>query len=593
MKKPLFFLALLFCLTPFTFSQWNAVPVGTSQYIMDVFFINPDTGWVVGYNSTMLKTTNGGTSWDIIQVPIMQNLISVFFIDENTGWVTGSHGGIIKTTDGGNNWNTQFSGVFYQIESIFFSDSDHGYAVVNDWTGWRYGAILQTTNGGLNWIIKTQFDQFGMIDIHFPTASTGYAVGSNGVIWKTTNAGNNWNYMFFSDFWLHSVFFINDRVGWIAGGSLQSDIILKTTNNGSSWFVVRQTSQNGLLSGIFFIDEENGWACGDGGTILRTRDGGESWIKETTNIQNHLQEFSFANNQGYCVGYLGSILKYDLNYQYPFTVIRPNGGEVWYTGTQEEIRWIWSDTSNVNIEYSYGTGWNLIISDHPNTGEFTWTIPNVNTNNVLVKISKSDDSGIFAISSHPFSIRPYIPVELVSFSALASTNNITLTWLTATEINNFGFEVQRSIDNSEFFTIGFVNGYGTTTNPNNYSYIDDNVMPGKYFYRLKQVDFDGTNEYSDIVEVDFVGPTEFKLNQNYPNPFNPSTVISYSVPGTEFVTIKVYDMLGNEVAVLVSEEKTAGNHITAFNSTGLSSGTYYYRIQAGSFSDTKKMILLK
>lgn len=593
MKKLLLSLALLIFLTPFTFSQWNAVPVGTSQYIMDVFFINPDTGWVVGYNSTMLKTTNGGTSWDIIQVPIMQNLISVFFIDENTGWVTGSHGGIIKTTDGGNNWNTQFSGVFYQIESIFFSDSDHGYAVVNDWTGWRYGAILQTTNGGLNWIIKTQFDQFGMIDIHFPTASTGYAVGSNGVIWKTTNAGNNWNYMFFSDFWLHSVFFINDRVGWIAGGSLQSDIILKTTNNGSSWFIVRQTSQNGLLSGIFFIDEENGWACGDGGTILRTRDGGESWIKETTNIQNHLQEFSFANNQGYCVGYLGSILKYDLNYQYPFTVIRPNGGEVWYTGTQEEIRWIWSDTSNVNIEYSYGTGWNLIISDHPNTGEFTWTIPNVNTNNVLVKISKSDDSGIFAISSHPFSIRPYIPVELVSFSALASTNNITLTWLTATEINNFGFEVQRSIDNSEFFTIGFVNGYGTTTNPNNYSYIDDNVMPGKYFYRLKQVDFDGTNEYSDIVEVDFVGPTEFRLNQNYPNPFNPSTVISYALPGTEFVTIKVYDMLGNEVAVLVSEEKTAGNHITAFNSTGLSSGTYYYRIQAGSFSDTKKMILLK
>jgi hypothetical protein len=212
-----------------------------------------------------------------------------------------------------------------------------------------------------------------------------------------------------------------------------------------------------------------------------------------------------------------------------------------------------------------------------------------------LKISKADNSGIFAISSHPFSIRPYIPVELVSFNAIVSTNNITLTWSTATEVNNLGFEVQRSIDNSEFLNIGFVNGYGTTTEPNNYSYVDDNVVPGKYYYRLKQVDFDGTYEYSEIVEVEyeFVGPGKFELNQNYPNPFNPSTVITYSVPGAEFVTLKVYDILGNEIAVLVEGECEAGTYNVEFNSTGLSSGTYFYRMQAGSYTDTRKMILLK
>jgi photosystem II stability/assembly factor-like uncharacterized protein len=593
MKKSVLFIAILMSLTSLNYSQWNVLPISTSQYLMDVFFINPDTGWVVGYNSTIYKTTNGGNSWNQLQVPITQNLISVYFVDENIGWVTGSQGGIIKTTDGGSTWANQNSGVPYQIESICFTNSDNGYAVVNDWFGWRYGAILQTTNGGQNWIIKTQFDQFGMIDIHFPTSAAGYAVGSNGLIWKTTDAGNSWNYMFFSDIWLHSVFFINDRVGWIAGGSLSSDFIIKTTNNGNSWFVVRQTNQNALLSGIYFIDEENGWACGDGGTILRTRDGGGSWTKETTNIQNHLQEFSFANNQGYSVGNIGTVLKFDIDFQYPLTLIRPNGGEIFYTGTQENIYWIWSDTSNVTIEYSYGTGWNLIAENIPNTGEYLWTVPAVNSNSVLMKISKSDDSGVFSISNHPFSIRPFIPVELVSFNADVWSGNVALSWSTASEVNNFGFEIQRSIDNTDFLTIGFVNGYGTTTELNDYTYTDQNVTPGKYYYRLKQVDFDGTFEYSNIVEAEVVGPVDFSLNQNYPNPFNPSTVISFSIPVSDYVTIKIYDMLGNEVGVIVNEELPAGTHKAEFEIEGLSSGTYFYRMQAGSFVQSKKMTLIK
>jgi len=185
------------------------------------------------------------------------------------------------------------------------------------------------------------------------------------------------------------------------------------------------------------------------------------------------------------------------------------------------------------------------------------------------------------------------PVELVSFSANAIGNKIRLSWQTETEINNQGFDVQKSTDQNEFFTIGFVEGHGTTTESQAYSYLDKNVFTGNYKYRLKQIDFDGTFEYSDVIEVEVASPITFSLGQNYPNPFNPSTTIKYSMPSSEFVTLKVYDVLGNEVAALVNEEKQEGIFDIKLNATTLPSGTYFYQLKAGSFVETKKMILLR
>ena len=187
-----------------------------------------------------------------------------------------------------------------------------------------------------------------------------------------------------------------------------------------------------------------------------------------------------------------------------------------------------------------------------------------------------------------------VPVELTSFTINGDNGNFKLNWKTVTELNNLGFDVERSINMFDWLKLGFVKGNGNSTVPINYSYVDKSVsMAGKYYYRLKQIDNIGTYKYSDIVEADLSAPSILELNQNYPNPFNPSTTISYSLPKTEMVSIKIYDMLGKEVRTLVNEYKNAGSYMVVFNASNLASGTYLYRLTTGEFTQVKKLILLK
>ncbi len=190
------------------------------------------------------------------------------------------------------------------------------------------------------------------------------------------------------------------------------------------------------------------------------------------------------------------------------------------------------------------------------------------------------------------------PVELVSFNATNSENNkIELSWITSTEINNYGFFIERSVDNSyNWSSIGFIKGNGTTTLEQHYFYLDK-ITYTKLFYRIKQIDNDGSFQYSQTVEINNA-PQYFFLSQNFPNPFNPSTKIKYTIPSIEShhtlsVQLTVYDILGNEIATLLKEEQTAGNYEVNFDASNLSSGTYLYSLTAGNYSQVKKMQLLK
>ena len=214
-----------------------------------------------------------------------------------------------------------------------------------------------------------------------------------------------------------------------------------------------------------------------------------------------------------------------------------------------------------------------------------------------------------------------LPVELTSFTASSIENGIKLNWQTATEINNYGFEIERSSvisseqsesRNLSWEKVGFVEGHGNSISPKKYSFVDNKTsevfenlggLDAVLKYRLKQIDFDGKFEYSEIITVgteNFLSmPMEYALLQNYPNPFNPTTSIEYSVPNVVTrrgvsVQLKIYDMLGNEVATLVNEQKSAGNYKVNFDASNLASGIYFYKINTSSgFTSTKKLILMK
>jgi hypothetical protein len=213
----------------------------------------------------------------------------------------------------------------------------------------------------------------------------------------------------------------------------------------------------------------------------------------------------------------------------------------------------------------------------------------VNTTNNTFTIAGLDGFSRWTLgaSSSP------LPVELISFTADVVNNAVELNWQTATEVDNYGFDIERTLSTGVWSKIGFVEGHGNNKSPKDYSYLDKSpIGGGKFKYRLKQVDTDGKYEYSNIVEVEII-PAEFALYQNYPNPFNPSTTIQYSVKERASVELVLYDILGRQVVVLVNEEQDAGYYKINFNAGRLASGIYFYRIQAGNFIETKKMILLK
>ncbi|MFO7447716.1 MAG: T9SS type A sorting domain-containing protein [Ignavibacteriaceae bacterium] len=254
-----------------------------------------------------------------------------------------------------------------------------------------------------------------------------------------------------------------------------------------------------------------------------------------------------------------------------------------------------------------GTSWTqvqkIVASDRALSDIFGYSV-SISGDYAIVGAYQEDEDAAggntlnIAGSAYIFGNMANLPVELISFTGSLLNNEIILNWSTATEVNNYGFEVQRSKARDQrsenaWEKIGFINGHGNSSSEKNYSFIDKKPLTENTYYRLKQIDNDGSFEYSETVEVSSMKPKMFELAQNYPNPFNPVTVISYSLPEKANVRLVIYDVLGKEVAELVNHKQDTGTYNVEFNGGELNSGIYFYKIEAGKYSQVKKLMLVK
>ena len=277
------------------------------------------------------------------------------------------------------------------------------------------------------------------------------------------------------------------------------------------------------------------------------------------------------------------------------------------------------DYGQVEVSTNNGSSWVPLngLYTTPGSGSFqptgeplydgiqsTWVneimdLSNYNSNQVKLKFELRTDVSVtedgWFVDDIGIVVYGIIPVELTSFTAIAKDDNVLLNWITSTETNNMGFDIERrsTKSNSGWQKLGFINGKGTTTEKSNYSFVDKNPAEGKSYYRLKQIDFDGTSKIYNSLEVDFETVKEYSLSQNYPNPFNPSTEINYTLAKSGNVTLKVYNLLGSEVATLVNGFMESGKHSVKFDANDITSGIYFYTIKADNFTSTRKMILMK
>ncbi len=291
----------------------------------------------------------------------------------------------------------------------------------------------------------------------------------------------------------------------------------------------------------------------------------------------------------------------------PFLVTSPNTAVIWDGSTTQTIQWDVAgthaepvNTQFVRILLSTNGGQSfshVILESTPNDGAEQITLPNLPTTSARIKIEAVDNI-YYDISNANFTILDNpVPVELTSFSGSVNGNTALIEWVTATEVNNKGFRVERRKESFPWQQAGYINGRGNTTEISRYEFTESGLETGLYYYRLIQEDYNGTSKTYDAIEVEVSRPDVFSLNQNYPNPFNPATSISFSLPVRGNVVLEIYSSLGEKVATLVNELREAGYHQVSFDGMQLTSGTYIYtiRVSAGeaSFTDTKKMILVK
>jgi photosystem II stability/assembly factor-like uncharacterized protein len=532
----------------------------------------------LGYNGSVLycgsdggvyKSTNDGVAWTDLNATL--STLQYQSADYDPTAVLRLYGGTQDnnketSTDGGTTWNQVTTG-------------DGGYTVVDPvHTNYVYGQYVQgslqrSSNSGATYT-----------EIH-PSSSTGglfynpYAMapGSDSTIvygqsdlWKTTSVQTALSSSGWSQIATTGV--VGGDVSSIAIGATSTrniyagtsnGRILATTDNGATWAT---TAGFPYVSGLA-VDITNDNVCyagfsgfSSGVHVYKTTNGGATWSNVTGN---------FPNIPVLCI------------------VLRTTAPRTLFLGTDLGV---YKSTDD-------GSTWASFNNGMPTLAVFDMKYKE----GTQILLAATHGRGCWT-----FDYGGALPIELASFTAASGpVSGVHIAWKTLSEINNYGFEVQRSAAVADGFSTlpgGLVRGHGTTLAPQLYAFDDASAGPGTWYYRLKQIDLNGSIHFVEPVRAEAAAgnvaaggsaPPEFALLQNHPNPFNPSTTIRFDLASDRDVSLKVYNALGQVVSELVSGHRPAGRYSIVWDASGIASGVYFYRLEAGSFVQTKKLIVLR
>jgi hypothetical protein len=509
---------------------------------------------------------------------------------------------------------------------VLFAISFSGFAQSYHWVLKRSGSSL----GG-----PIDYNQFDHSIVYF---------GTGNIVYKSTDRGETFfqagiNIPNSSEVKCVLLDDINPGTLLVAVESSPNDKIYKTTNDGASWTLTLDEGQMSYFGIPITQDPShpNVIYTMTNTNFKKSTDFGSTWttISSSFGPSNAPCDIEvFPDTSIILIGDNGTGIFKSTDYGLTWSQKYYTSGEIPTISvdfTRPGVAWAtkWSGGGGLLKSTDYGETWilqsgftgismwgvhvqptdgNVVIANSYNTSPGTWRSINGGQTWAAISISfpgyqvvsvdsmteyAAQGSGFYKLDAPWF-----VPVELTNYTANIVGNDVVLNWTTATELNNKGFEIEQSFDNQNFATVGFVPGFGTTTEFKSYSFKVSNVPAGMQYYRLKQIDFDGTYTLYNSVEVEGPVIREFALYQNHPNPFNPSTTISFSLPVEANVVIKLINMLGQQVALITQKDFQAGKHNIEFNANNLSSGAYIYTIEANGvdgkiFNSTKKMLLLK
>ena len=540
-------------------TTWNLAPtpsLGGFTYsrsdVRGVHMVDSVTAYAVGWGtaaaglqpSIHLKTTDAGATWTYMAQTeanrTYDNLYGVWFKDKNNGLAVGgaSRGSVVvRTTDGGVNWIPLSFPCGATLNSV------HGFGNTV-WIGGGDGVLYFSSDFGTTWQLLTAIPSATLYALQFVGASTGFASGFDGIFLKTTNKGVSWKSSFIVANRLtpnvNGMYFVNENVGYAAHSYR---MVTKTTDGGATWtMVLPDTLTSTVSSGaVYFIDQNLGFVAGQlsstNSVIYKTTNGGSTWTTTAGTVAKSLRGIAFANAN------VGAVVGDGLTAAYT-----TNGGTTWTAAAFVGVSGTPNLRSVVFLDATTAIAVGNTVIVKSTDGGATWNNIAAGAASLLYNVTKQNATTAYAVGS----------------GEIWKTTNAGDSWT-----NVIGAAVTGTL-------------YSVAINQNNYVWIGG--ASSTMF----------TNEPLTAVDDNLPVPDRFAIDQNYPNPFNPSTTISFVLPQTSVVRLTVYNPVGQEVATILNGESlAAGQHQYSFNALNLSSGVYFYRITAGEFAQTKKMVLVR